>query len=89
MIVEESRITGKGQIQVPARIRHALGAKRGDTFVFTLSDNGEIRVTLVQRKNLLELAGSLPVKKEFPGFDEEEEITRKKRAGKKGESRGH
>jgi len=80
MVIEESRITGKGHMQVPARIRRAIGAKRGDTFVFTLMETGEIRVKLVQRKNLLEPTGSLPIQKQFPGIDEEEEITRKKRA---------
>ncbi|MDO9535761.1 MAG: AbrB/MazE/SpoVT family DNA-binding domain-containing protein [Bacillota bacterium] len=82
MIVEKTSITGKGQIQIPAKIRRAIGAEKGDTLLFKLMESGEIKVELIKKRNLMELAGSLPAKGEFPGLDEEEEKTRQKVAEK-------
>ena len=82
MIVERSRITGKGQVQVPARIRKDIGASIGDELTFMLNDKGEIRVKLVKKRNLSELAGAMSKRKTFPGIDREHEVTKKKIAEK-------
>ena len=78
MIREETSLTGKGQIQLPAKIRKAIGAEIGDTFLFELTDQKEIRVKLVKKIKLLDLAGTFPMKKVFPGIEKEEELTKKK-----------
>jgi len=78
MIIEKTILTGKGQIQIPARIRRAIGAERGDTFLFMLTDSGEIQIKLMKKRKLSDLAGALPVKRAFPGIDEEEELTQQK-----------
>lgn len=82
MIRERTSLTGKGQIQLPVRIRRAIGAERGDTFLFELTDQREIRVKLIKKRKLSDLAGALPVKGAFPGIEEEEELTKQKVARK-------
>lgn len=82
MIRERTSLTGKGQIQLPVRIRKAIGAERGDTFLFELTDQKEIRVKLIKKRKLSDLAGVFPVKGVFHGIEEEEELTKKKVARK-------
>lgn len=82
MLYEKTQITGKGQIQLPAKIRQAIGANIGDELLFKLSVDGEISVELIKKRNLSDFAGSLPVKMKFPGIEEEEKITKEKVAEK-------
>ena len=82
MIREETSLTGKGQIQLPAKIRKAIGAEIGDTFLFELTDQKEIRVKLVKKIKLLDLTGIFPKKKVFPGIEKEEELTKRRVARK-------
>ncbi len=84
MIIEKTTITGKGQIQLPIKIRKAIGANSGDELLFKLTDKGEISVELIKKRSLSAFAGALPVKKPFPGIEEEEENTRQIVAEKKG-----
>lgn len=84
MITEKTQITGKGQIQLPVKIRLAMGADIGDEVIFRQKENGEIVVELIKKRPLSELAGSLPIKKPFPGTSEEEQLTRQKVAEKVG-----
>jgi len=84
MIIGKSRITGKGQMQLPAKIRRIIGAEIGDELLFKQKNNGEIVVELVKKQSLSELAGILPVKKKFAGIETEETKTREKVAEKAG-----
>ena len=84
MIIEKTKITGKGQIQLPVRIRRAIGAKNGDEILFKLTDKGDILVELIKKRRISDFAGTLPVKKPFPGIDEEEKNTRQIIAEKMG-----
>lgn len=88
MILGKSRITGKGQVQLPAKIRKTMGAKIGDELLFKQGNEGEIVVQLVRKESLSELAGVLPVKKEFRGVEAEERETREKVAEKVGKYDG-
>ncbi|MDW7739256.1 MAG: AbrB/MazE/SpoVT family DNA-binding domain-containing protein [Bacillota bacterium] len=76
MIIERSRITGKGQVQLPARIRQAAGVKVGDQVTFKMGDDGKVEVEFVITRPLTRYAGALPKRKEYPGLDEEERLTR-------------
>lgn len=78
MIVGKSRLTGKGQLQLPVKIRKIIGAEIGDELLFKQKDSGEIVVELVKKQKLSELAGALPVKKKFIDIDTEESETKKK-----------
>lgn len=51
MIRKETNLTRKGQIQLPAKIRKAIGAEIGDTFLFELTDQKEIKVGLIKKTN--------------------------------------
>ncbi len=84
MIIGKSRITGKGQVQLPIKIRNTIGAEIGDELLFKQKDNGEIVVELVKKQSLSHLAGALPTKKKFVGIEEEEGKTREKVAEKVG-----
>lgn len=84
MLVGKSRITGKGQLQLPKKIRMSIGAEIGDELLFKQKDNGEIVLELVKKQKLLDLAGVLPVKKKFTGVDTEETVTRELVAEKVG-----
>jgi antitoxin PrlF len=73
LIIERSKITGKGQVQIPAKIREAAGVKIGDEVAFSLDEKGKIAVEFIRKKPLTEFAGTLPPGKEFPGFEEEQQ----------------
>jgi len=64
-----SRLTSKGQVTVPAKIRRALGAEEGDEIVFTLAEGDAAIVRVIKRRQLLDLYGSLSASRAFPGRD--------------------
>lgn len=85
LIIERSKITGKGQVQIPAKIREAAKVKIGDEVAFSLDEKGKIEVEFIRKKPLTEFAGSLTGGKEFPGFEEEERQARQMVAEKAAE----
>ncbi len=84
MIIGKSRITGKGQLQLPSKIRKKIGAEIGDELLFKENDKGEIIIEIIKKESISSLAGSLPAKKKFPGIEVEESSTREKVAEKVG-----
>jgi antitoxin PrlF len=52
LIIERSKITGKGQVQIPAKIREAAGVKIGDEVAFSLDEKGKIAVEFIRKKHL-------------------------------------
>lgn len=77
MTVAVSRVTGKGQVQVPKEIRQALGIRVGDDLVFRLFPDGTVTVRVRKRRRLSELAGALHPRQPFPGVEAEEDATRR------------
>ena len=71
-----SVITGKGQVQIPAKIRQALGLNIGDEVTFKLDDEGKVEIDFIRKRPLTEYAGSLKRRKDFPGLEEEESAAR-------------
>ena len=47
---EQAKITSKGQITVPRKVRHALGVKPGDSLVFE-QDGDNVRIRPVKIKS--------------------------------------
>jgi len=76
MILQRSVITGKGQVQIPAKIRQAAGLRIGDEVAFKLDDEGKVELEFIRRRPLTEFAGSLARRKDFPGLEEEESAAR-------------
>ena len=38
--MESSRLSSKGQVTLPKKVRAAIGARSGDTIVYEISDDG-------------------------------------------------
>jgi AbrB family looped-hinge helix DNA binding protein len=76
MILERSVITGKGQVQIPAKIRQAVGLSIGDEVSFKMVDGGKVEIEFIIKRPLTEFAGSLERRKDFPGFEKEEMAAR-------------
>jgi len=72
-IQSSATISSRGQVQIPANIRKAIGAEFGDLVVFRLLDDGTILMKVVKRKKLSDLYGSLKSKVKFSSLEEETE----------------
>ena len=60
-----AKITSKGQITIPKRVRDALGVKEGDTLHFRVEAG---RAVVARSRDLLDLAGSVAVPAEVRGL---------------------
>lgn len=76
MIMERSMITGKGQVQIPAKIRQAVGLNIGDEVTFKLVGKDKVEIEFIKKRPLTEYAGSFSRRKDFPGLEEEEKSAR-------------
>jgi antitoxin PrlF len=56
--METAKITGKGQITIPKKVREKMAIGSGDRLAFDLDDQGNLHVTPV-RKTLKPLRGFL------------------------------
>jgi antitoxin PrlF len=70
-------ISSRGQVQIPAKIRKAIGAQTGDLVIFRMLDDGTILMKIVKRKRLSELYGSLKSSVKFSSLEDETENTEK------------
>ncbi|MBP3040468.1 AbrB/MazE/SpoVT family DNA-binding domain-containing protein [Bacillaceae bacterium Marseille-Q3522] len=57
-----AKMSLKGQVTIPKRIRTKLGAKKGDELVFSLTEKNEVIVKVKQKPSVLNLIGALPSK---------------------------
>ena len=55
---ERARLTSKGQVTIPKRVRDALDLQTGDEVVFRVERS---RAVVAKTADFLELAGSVPV----------------------------
>ncbi len=62
-----SKVTSKGEVTLPSRIRWMLGIGPGDVIVFAITDDGMVVIRPVHRRRLPELAGVLPATRPYPG----------------------
>ncbi len=76
LIIERSTITGKGQVQIPAKIRQAAGVAIGDEVAFKLGETGRVEIEFIKKRPLADFAGALPPRKKYPGLEEEEKLAR-------------
>jgi AbrB family looped-hinge helix DNA binding protein len=57
--MSEATITSKGQVTIPADIRHALGLTAGVRITFTQLEDGTV-IVRAKTRSILDLEGSLP-----------------------------
>jgi len=73
---ERARLTSKGQVTTPKRVRDALGLRTGDELVFRVERS---RAVLVKTPDFLDLAGSVPVAADKRGTAWDDVIRRTRR----------
>jgi AbrB family looped-hinge helix DNA binding protein len=69
MYEASSKLSSKGQVVVPAEIRKQFAAQEGDSLKFIVNDNGEIKLEIVRRKDILDLFGSIHAKGNTEDFE--------------------
>jgi AbrB family looped-hinge helix DNA binding protein len=66
----EAKITSKGQITIPVKVRVALGVEAGDRLEFVRQENGQF-VIVPATRSVRELKGMLRVRRSKPVSIEE------------------
>jgi AbrB family looped-hinge helix DNA binding protein len=66
--METARITFKGQVTIPKKIRVALGIQSGDSLIFSIQGDQAL-IKPLKKKALLDFYGALPATREFPGVE--------------------
>ena len=61
-----ARVTSKGQVTIPVRVRQALAIDVGDDLLFEVEPGGA-RLRVLKRTRLSDLFGALPATRPFPG----------------------
>lgn len=79
---ERARLTSKGQVTIPKRVREALRLREGDELLFRVERD---RAVVAKTPDFLELAGSVavPEAKRGTAWDEVLRRTRAERAGRR------
>lgn len=76
MIQATSKVTGKGQIQLPAEIRKIIGGDIGDTVLFTVQNDGKVVIEVIKKQKLSELGGSIKSTVAFTDLEHEADTTK-------------
>jgi antitoxin PrlF len=63
----QSRVTSKGQVTIPSRVRTALNIEQGDDLVFEIGSDHSARLRVVKRQRLTDLYGTLAATRPFFG----------------------
>lgn len=80
--MSHAKVTSKGQITIPKRVREELGIRVGDVVTFLLRDDHAL-LRPIHRTSLRELHGALPATRPFPGRDEVRRQVREERAARR------
>ena len=77
--MEKSKITFKGQVTIPKKIRNALALKEGDSLIFMIEGDHAI-LKPINKKSLLDFYGTLPASRPYPGLEAIRKEVHRKRA---------
>ena len=77
--MEKGKITFKGQVTIPKKIRNALALKEGDSIIFSVEGDHAV-LKPIKKKSLLDFYGTLPAGRPYPGVEVIREVVHKKRA---------
>lgn len=72
-----ARLTSKGQITIPVEIRRRYALETGSEVDFVAEPAGP-RLVPIKRRSLMDLYGSLPVTKPWPGKERVREVVGRK-----------
>jgi AbrB family looped-hinge helix DNA binding protein len=75
--MQKTKITFKGQVTIPKKIRNALSIKEGDSVIFSVEGDHAV-VRPIKKKALVDFYGSFPATKPYVGL----EVVRKEVHGK-------
>lgn len=67
--MEPAKITFKGQVTIPKKVRIALGIKAGDLVFFSVEGTQAVIKPFV-KKSLSDFYGKLPANRKYPGAEE-------------------
>lgn len=68
MVTSVSKISSKGQVVIPLKIRKILGIEEGDNIRFIIDENGETKIEVVKKKAILDLFGVAKPKQDTSDF---------------------
>ena len=66
--MQKVKITYKGQVTIPKKIRTALAIKEGDSVIFSVEGDHAV-VMPIKKKALVDFYGSLPATRPYPGSE--------------------
>jgi antitoxin PrlF len=66
--MQKAKITYKGQVTIPKKIRNALAIKEGDSVIFSVEGDHAV-VRPIKKKVLSDFLGSLPATRPYPGSE--------------------
>jgi len=67
-VMQQAKVTFKGQITIPKAVREALDIREGDSVTFRLDGNQAVLKPL-KKKPLVDFFGAFPTKRPYPGLE--------------------
>jgi AbrB family looped-hinge helix DNA binding protein len=64
--METAKITFKGQVTIPKKVRISLGIQAGDSLIFSI-EGDRATITPYKKKSLGDFYGVLPATRAYPG----------------------
>ena len=77
--MNKAKITFKGQVTIPKKIRNALAIKEGDSVIFIV-EGAHAVLKPIKKKSLLDFYGALSATRPYPGLESIREEVHHKRA---------
>jgi AbrB family looped-hinge helix DNA binding protein len=84
--MEAAKITFKGQVTIPKKVRIALGIQAGDSVIFSV-DGKQAVLKPLRKRSLLDFFGVMPANRTYPGSEAIRLEIHKKLSGKTIEKR--
>ena len=78
--MEKAKVTYKGQVTIPKKVREALSIKEGESVVFQIESDHAILKPI--KKSLQDFYGILPSTRPYPGAEVIRRDVRRKRSKK-------
>ena len=67
-VMQQAKVTFKGQITIPKAVREALDIQQGDSVTFRLEGDHAV-LKPVKKKAILDFYGAFPARRPYPGLE--------------------